>query len=79
MTIGTAETMISNAINDILHECVANSYENRQNRSVIDMPDLNLILYKAKERLVSQFSVVIYRDQYNQNAKEDDWEYEETE
>lgn len=73
MTRTTAQTVIENCFRDILRECVANSYENRQNRSVIDMPELNLILSKGKDRLCSQFDYFLSKYEEMQHKDENDW------
>lgn len=73
MTKQTAQTVIENCFRDILRECVANSYENRQNRSVVDMPELNLILSRGKERLCNQFEFFLSEYEELKHKQENEW------
>ena len=73
MSRTTADIIITNVFNDILRECIANSYENRQNRSVVDVPALNLILSNGKERLKGQIDFLFDKYEELKHKDENDW------
>lgn len=79
MTYKEANDIIVDGMQYLMQEVIKNSYENRQNRSVVDIPALNIIVLSAQTRMITEIGFKMSEDPdglkklWEKHQEENDW------